>query len=474
MIEKEYDVVVVGHGMAGLCAAISAKENGADVICLEKSPKEKCGGHTRYAFAVRSPMVELDSEKFPIPEDCEYDREEFYNDIMEVTDGRADEKLSRVLTSEMPKTMEFLDNHGVEWLPTLLDYIVPGLSDIPGPLVGILCPDGSGEKVIDVLTKSGEELGVDFVYNTEARKLLRDDKGEIKGLEAYSDQGYIRYYSQAVIICCGGFESNPQMRAEYIQDGDLLPVRGSRHNTGEAIQMGLDTGAKPEGNWSDAHVIMMDEASPSLEAGVTNVTGFNHGIVVNKNGKRFLDEGESIYSDTYAKFGKNVFRQPERVAYLIVDEELVDYIHSEGPTDPIEFNDLETLAEDMGIDKEGLKETVEKYNRAVKPGDFIPHLPDGKCTEDIEPPKSNWAVEIQSPPFYVIPMKPGITFTFGGLKIDTKGRVLDTREKVIPGLYAAGNSTGGLFWGNYPGGSGQARASTFGRIAGKNAAKYIK
>lgn len=473
-VYDNYDVVVIGHGMGGLCAGIAARENGAETVVLEKAPEDEAGGNTQYTIGLRTVISRLDPDEYDtdrLETANEYTEETFYDDLMRMSDGLADPALCRTLVANSKPTTDWLNGHGVPWMDGMYHEFYPGMEDPEAP--GVLWLDGGGAVAADTLQSAGEELGVDYHYGTGATDLLRDDEGEIAGLRAYRGGKPIEYRAPAVVIAAGGFEASRDKQAKYLGEGaDLYTIRGSPYNTGEIIEAGLDIGAKGEGNWSDIHATVVDIESDYEGAnGKTNVVGYNYGILVNTEGKRFIDEGGERFEYGYVLM-KKIHQQPDRLGYVIADSDIEPLVDSLGQTDPMEFDTIEAMAEGLDIDPAVLQDTVESYNDAVQPGEFTPERPDGKGTEGLEPPKSNWAVPIDNPPYYALPAKTGITFTFGGLKIDDRARVQDTQFETIPGLYAAGNSTGGFFFTNYAGGCGLARASVFGKIAGENAARY--
>lgn len=473
-VYDSYDVVVVGHGLGGLSAGLSAREHGAETVVLEKAPREEAGGNTQYTIGLRTVLTELDPAKYDtnrIENAVPYGEAEFYEDMMRMSDGLADEELSRTLVEHSKETTDWLNDHGIEWMDGMYRPFYPGIEDPEAP--GVLWLEGGGSAAVETLQAAGEQLGVDFHYSTGASDLIRDDDGRIAGVRAYKHGEPIEYRAPAVIIAAGGFEAGRDKQAKYLgEDQDLLTIRGTPYNTGEILEAGLDVGAKGEGHWSDVHATLVDIESDYEGAnGKTNVLGYNYGILVNTEGERFIDEASERFEYGYVLM-KELHEQPNRMGYIIADSDVVDLVDSLGPTDPEPYDTIEAMAEDLDIEPEVLVETVEEYNDAVQPGEFTPERPDGKSTAGLEPPKSNWAVEIDNPPFYVLPTKTGITFTFGGLKIDPRARVQDTQHETIPGLYAVGNSTGGFFFLNYAGGCGLAHASVFGRIAGEDAANY--
>ena len=270
------------------------------------------------------------------------------------------------------------------------------------------------------------------------------------------------------------------MRTRYLGPGwELAKVRGTQFNTGDGIRMALDIGAQSFGHWSGCHAVAWDlNAPPTGDRNVADLFqkhSYPFGIIVNVDGDRFVDEGADFRNYTYAKYGREILFQPQRAAFQIFDQKTKHLLRDEydiPQVSKVEANTVEALADGLGVDRDGLVRTVSEFNSAVQPGEYNPTALDGKTTAGIEPPKTNWALPIDSPPYMGFAVTCGITFTFGGLRIDSEGSVLDTEDAPIPGLYAAGELVGGLFYHNYPGGSGLMAGSVFGKIAGEGAATH--
>jgi tricarballylate dehydrogenase len=283
-----------------------------------------------------------------------------------------------------------------------------------------------------------------------------------------------------VILACGGFQSNVEMRARYLGGwSEGLIVRGSRYNTGEGLQMALAAGAQAAGQWGDYHSAAIDANSPRVEGGVTAIYIYQLGVIVNGQGERFVDEGEDFRDNTYVKFSKLMSQQPGGICWCILDQQARrDPAWDRGVrtiTPPVEAGSFEELAASIGVPVEAFMRTMNDYNRAVdRVTPFDPDPRDGKAAGGIIPPKSNWALPVEEPPFLAFAVTGGITFTFGGLKTDTAARVIDTRDQIMPGLYAAGETQGEFFYFNYPGATSCLRGCVFGRIAGLHAAKEAK
>jgi tricarballylate dehydrogenase len=285
----------------------------------------------------------------------------------------------------------------------------------------------------------------------------------------------------AVVLACGGFEANPEWRARYLGAGwDLARVRGTQHNTGDGIQMALDAGAVPYGNWSGCHSVGWDISAPPFgdREVLDNFQKHSYplGIMVNMEGDRFVDEGEDYRNLTYVRFGRAIMGQTHRTAVQIFDQKTVHMLRDEyriRQVTKVESDTIEGLAEELEIDAEALAKTVSEYNAACQPGDYNPAILDGVRTRGISPPKTNWALPIDRPPFVGYVTTTGITFTFGGLKINERNEVQSLSGRSITGLYAAGELVGGLFYENYPGGSGLMAGSVFGKRAGQHAAEHV-
>jgi tricarballylate dehydrogenase len=284
------------------------------------------------------------------------------------------------------------------------------------------------------------------------------------------------------VLAAGGFEANPEWRARYLgPDWDLARVRGTPYNTGDGIAMALAVGAQPCGHWSGCHAVAWDANAPPFGdrriGELFQKHSYPFGLIVNREGRRFVDEGADFRNYTYAKYGREILKQPGRVAFQIFDQKVVPLLREEYRIKEVtkaEAQTLEELAEALEIDRDGLVRTVREFNAAVQPGTFDPTVLDGKSTRGIVPPKSNWALPLDTPPYLGFAVTCGITFTFGGVRVTPEAAVVDTEGDVIPGLYAAGELVGGLFYHNYPGGTGLMSGAVFGRIAGEQAAIYAR
>lgn len=476
---KEYDVVVVGGGNAGLCAAVSAQEFGGSVLVVEKAPKEHRGGNTGFTGFFRFTYSGLEDVQKLVPDLSEEERktivmepysvDQYYNDIMRRTRGRADPELTEILANYSRPTIDWMDKLGIK---NELNYLV--MIRYEGKLLwqpGIITmPKGGGEGLVDMLFAAAEEKGVEVAYEAPAMKLLTDSSGRVSGVLVKTTSGLQEITAKrGVILASGGFQSSPEMRGKYMGPGwDIVKVRGTKYNTGEGLTMALEVGAKTTGEWSGAHATQVDAGAPDHDMGdETFRVGYTWGIMVNSEGERFLDEGADFQLYTYAAYGKEVLLQPNAWACQIYDQKVVSLLdrNYDIGTPPIVTNTIEELAEQFEIHPEKLVKTITEFNNAVQEGEFDPGKLDGKRTVGILPPKSNWAQKIDSPPFVAHPVTAGITFTYGGLETNKYAQVLDTLDNPIPGLYATGEIHG-FYYHGYAGASGLTKGSVFGRIAG--------
>lgn len=458
------DVLVAGSGISGLSAAISARENGAEVILVEKAPIEDRGGNTKFADA---------QIRYPHPADefhpRDYTEDDYRDDFMRISQGRANLELIEVIVKNAADTVEWLSYRGIEW-----EAGYPHTSGYRrSPVAG-------GIGLVNTLCRIAEGMGVAFSYQTPAERLIVDTKGDVTGCRARSPEEYLDIYARGgVIVATGGFQANVQMRVAYIgRFADSLILRGSRYDTGEGILMALEVGAKPAGQWGDYHSAVLDARSPKEECGVTALYNYQMGIIVDQGGKRFLDEGEDYRDNTYVKFSKYIIDHAGGLAFCIFDDKMVsrpEFHRAWRPVgEPYQADTIEELAAKLGIPPDALVNTVKEFNNAVQPGEFDLDCLDGKHTEGITPGKSNWAMPVDTPPFTAVPVTGGITFTFGGLKTNANGQVINTSGEVIPGLYAAGETVGETYYYNYPGATSVIRGAVFGRIAGRHAAERAK
>jgi tricarballylate dehydrogenase len=487
---ERWDVVVVGAGNAGLTAAISARASGARVLLLEKAPEGERGGNTaftggllRFPFRssdeVQALLRDATEAEFAAIDLGRYTEEDYADDLDRVSEGLADPVLVRTLTRRAYETMRWLGENGVRWVLATgrQSYQVDGKMKFFGNLV--LEASGGGRGLSDGLFGRALALGVEIRYRTAATALTTRSDGGVVGVEVRTPAGHATLLCNAVVLASGGFQANVEMRAQYLgPEWDLAKVRGSRFDTGDGIRMALEKGAQPFGHWSSCHAVAWDAmASDTGDRSLGDIPqrhSYPIGLIVNRSGQRFVDEGADFRNYTYAKYGREILRQPGRIAFQIYDQKTIPLLREEyrvRPVTKVRANTIEELADQMLIDPVGLRRTIDDFNAAVTDTPFNPSVLDGRAAHPPgQPSKTNWAVAIDEPPFEAFAVTCGITFTFGGVRVDDQARVLDRDNRPIPGLYAAGELVGGLFYYNYPGGSGLMAGAVFGRTAGLNAA----
>jgi len=486
-----YDVVVVGAGNAALSAALSAKENCDSVLVVEKAPEYFRGGNTyftggiiRFAFEgledIQTVIPDMSPTEVASVDVGSYPEDQFYSDMMRVTQGLSDPELAQILVSQSLPTMQWLQTKGVRFV---LSYGRQAFKDGDkyrfwgGLLVEAV---GAGKGLSDQQFEASRRDGVEVRYSCQGVKLLQDEKGRISGIKVLGPDGFEDIFARSVVLAAGGFEANAEMRCRYLGPGwEMVKVRGIPYNTGDGIRMALEVGAQSHGHWSSCHAVAWDMNAPAF--GDRNITelyqkhSYPFGIMVNLDGNRYLDEGADFRNYTYVTYGRALLDQPQGLGFQIFDDKVKHLLRDEYHIPQVtmaEANTIEELATRLDIDPEGLTSTIKAYNAAVQTDvTYNPTIKDGRGTMGIDPPKTNWAQTIDTPPYLGYAVTCGISFTFGGVKIDTRGQVVTNSQEAIPGLYAAGEMVGGLFYHNYPGGSGLSAGMVFGRLAGTNAGR---
>jgi tricarballylate dehydrogenase len=326
---------------------------------------------------------------------------------------------------------------------------------------------------------TAEAMGVEIRYEAAATGLIQDSAGRVSGVTVQGPDGDEEIFAGAVVLACGGFEANADMRLQYLgEPWDRAKVRGTPHNQGEGLRMAMDIGAQKSGQWDGCHSTPISadwgDYAPRELTDKSNRLSYPYGVLLNREGMRFLDEGMDVNFLTYAKYGRIILTQTEGMAFQFFDQKTVDLLEPRYSTsDPVVADTLEDLIGKLEIDdKDQALKTLEAYNAAARdPGDFDPSRKDGLSTSGLDIEKTNWAIRLDDPPFHAYSVTGGITFTFGGLKIDVDARVIGDGGQPIPGLYTCGEMVGGLFHDNYGAGSGLVSGATFGRIAGRGAAQ---
>jgi len=487
--ERPYDVIVVGGGNAALCAALAAAEEGAEVILLERAPEEERGGNTAFTEGLMRVVYDgTDDIRALSPDLTEaelrsdfgsYTEADFFDDMGRITQYRTDPDLCEILVRQSNPTLQWMRQHGVRFLPQFgrQSFKVGDRHKFWGGAT--LAAWGGGRGLVDTLYKAAEKAGVRVVYEAWVRDLLQSDDG-VGGVLAKIDGATEEIRANSVVLACGGFEANAAWRAKYLGPGwDLAKVRGSRFNTGDGLDMALRIGAQPRGNWSGCHSVGWERHAEDFgDFAVTDDyerDSYPFSIMVNGEGRRFLDEGADIRNYTYAKYGRIILQQPGQFAWQIFDAAVAHLLRPEygaRRVTKVTADTVEALAEKLvDVDAAQLLRTIREFNSAVRRDvPFDPTVKDGRCTVGLKIAKSNWANPIETPPFAAFAVTCGITFTFGGLGITTDGQVVDVGLRPIEGLYAAGEMVGGLFYFNYPGATGLTSGAVFGRIAGRSAA----
>lgn len=483
-MERDADVIVVGGGNAAFSAAHAAAERGRSVIVLERGEGETAGGNSYFtAGATRIAHRGLEElTEFVQPDDRHsastvppYSPEEYLADLERVTEGRNDPALSRVLVAEAQPTLRWLAGLGLRYrlMYERQAYERPDGSYLFWGGLHVGNVDG-GRGLIRDHTAVARRLGEDVRYGHRATELLVEDE-KVVGVVAEHDGQRIELRAESVVLAAGGFEADPALRAEHLGERwRAAKVRGTAFNVGDMIRAGLAVGAAPGGDWSTCHSVQWDAFHPSNEGNLELTNRLTRqsyplGILVNTAGRRFLDEGADFRNYTYAKYGKVILEQPDSLAFQVFDARTRPMLRAEEYEMPgvseIIADTLEELAEKMEVPVAALRSTIGDFNAAIVDAEFDPTVKDGKASRTT-PPKSHWASPIAQAPFYAYPVTCGITFTFGGLRGDTEGRVLREDGTAIEGLLVAGEMLGGLFSSNYPGGSGLAAGAVFGRRAG--------
>jgi tricarballylate dehydrogenase len=486
-----YDVVVVGAGNAAFCAALAAREKVARVLVLERAPEDQSGGNSRFTAGLmrvayngvedlKRVMPDLSAEEIARTDFGTYTEEQFLDDMARVTEYRCDPDLTEILVKRSLDTVAWMRTKGVRFTAAWgrQAFSIGGKFKFWGGLT--VEAVGGGPGLVESLTNAAKKNGIEVWYSARVAGLVTDDEG-VKGVRVKRDGKTIEVRAKSVVLAAGGFQANPEWRARYLGPGwELAKVRGTRFNTGDVIRMALDAGAAPMGNWSGCHAVAWERNAPEFGDLAIGDQFQKHsypwGVYLNAQGKRFVDEGADFRNYTYAKYGRVILSQPGQFAWQVFDAKVKAQLRDEYKIRQVTkrvANTLEELVKQLDdVDADAALAELKAYNAAVRTDiPFNPNVKDGRRTEGLAIPKSNWANTLDTPPFEAYAVTCGITFTFGGLRINTDAQVLDTDGAPIPGLYAAGELVGGIFYINYPGGTGLTNGAVFGRIAGSSASR---
>lgn len=486
-------VIVVGAGNAALVAALAAHEQGAEVLVLEAASKDERGGNSRFSGAIfrfahdgfdslvplLTEEAKLEIDRADVPT---YSPQEYYDDCMRMSDGRGDPTLTKLLIDRSYETVEWMRDQGVQWELTTKKFIDPKViasgerfALTPG---GVVRAVEEGVGLMEDLFAAVERAGIEVWYDSPAMELLTSG-ATVHGVRVRR-AGEDVDVEGVVVLACGGFEANPEMRMRYLGPGwDLVKVRGTRFNMGTMLERALEAGAYPVGHWGGCHASPQDADCPDVgDLALTDKMSrysYPYGLLINTDCERFIDEGEDQYLKTYAKTGAAILSQPRGWATQLFDQKTLHLLEPRYDTGtPVESDTIRGIAEQLGLDPDRFERTVEAFNAATQPGEFKPFQKDGLRTDPgLEPPKTNWALPIDEPPYVAYRVTCGITFTYGGVKINEDAAVFDITGQPMGGLYATGEIVGGIFYYNYAGGSGLMRGAVLGRIAGANAAKAV-
>ena len=483
------DVIIVGTGNAGFAAAISASENGAKVLMLEKASENYMGGnsaltiHMRFAYNSFSdllPLVKDDKQTYnklynkklqELSEVVtEYTESDYLKDIMNVTSGKSDKILSKELVTNSLPTIKWMNKLGHLWSPTF---------DNPTS-ANVVSFNGKGYGLMQRWKNIALNKGVNIKYNHQVIDLIKNNEDIISGVVAKTNNENKIYYANSVILACGSFESNAQMRAKYLgEQWRNVKLRGIPNNTGEGLEMAISHGAIPYDDWSTCHASPQDINRPDYDLPGENKSGdywsryaYPFSIMVNINGNRFIDEGETWRGLTYAKTGKAILEQKNNMAFQLFDSKHVKAGVLKKYKNPTKYQagTLIDIANKIKItDKENFINNINTFNKAVQSGNYNPHKLDGKKVKNIFPSRSNWALPLDNPPYLAYPVICGMTFCYGGLKTSINGELINKNGDIINGLYAVGEMLGGLWHNNYPSGGGMMAGAVFGKNAGKHA-----
>jgi len=455
-----FDVLIVGGGNAALCAAISARRAGARVLVLESAPKFYRGGNTRHTRNMRC-AHDAATAILTGP----YTEAEFFDDLLRVTEGETDEALARHMIHESKSVLDWLVEQGVRWQPSLGGTLSLGRTN------SFFL--GGGRAMLNALYETAERLGVEIAYDSEVVDLAIEDGMFLSATVARGSES-LEIRAATLIAAAGGFEANLEWMKQYWgAAADNFLIRGTPYNRGSLLKLLLAKGVQEVGDPTQCHAVAIDARAPKFDGGIiTRLDCVIFGIVVNKDARRFYDEGEDIWPKRYAIWGRLIAGQRDQIAYIVFDASSRDlFMPSLYP--PFEARTLNELATHLELDAVTFEHTISEFNAAVRPGTFDHAILDDCRTEGLVPPKSHWARRIERPPFYAYPVRPGITFTYLGTRVNKEARLIMSDGRPSANMFAAGEIMAGNVLGRgYAAGIGMTIGSVFGRIAGREAAAY--
>jgi tricarballylate dehydrogenase len=462
-LSRKFDVLVIGGGNAALCAAISARRAGASVLVLEGAPKFYRGGNTRHTRNMRC-AHDAATDILTGP----YTEQEFWEDLQRVTGGQTDEELARFMISESKDILNWIVEQGVRWQPSLGGTLSLGRTN------SFFL--GGGRAMLNALYLTAERLGVEVLYDAEVLDLAVEHGIFLSASLKQPINGSVDVRASALVAAAGGFEANIEWLKQYWGEAaDNFLIRGTPYNRGSILKMLLAKGVQEVGDPTQCHAVAIDARAPKFDGGIiTRLDCVVFGVVVNKHALRFYDEGEDIWPKRYAIWGRLVAAQPDQIAYIIFDATSRNsFMPSLFP--PIEAGSITELAGKLELDAGALDKTIADFNAAVRPGTFDHTILDDCRTEGLTPPKSHWARRIETPPLYAYPVRPGITFTYLGTRVNKQARMLMNDGKPAANMFAAGEIMAGNVLGQgYAAGIGMTIGSVFGRVAGREAAQHAR
>jgi tricarballylate dehydrogenase len=455
------DIVIVGGGNAALCAALTARKTGASVLMLESAPKPYRGGNSRHTRNFRcmhaGPLGVLTGE---------YGEAEYFDDLLKVTGGKTDEALARLTINTSEDCYAWMGEHGVRFQPSLSGTL--SLSRTNAFFLG------GGKALVNAYYRRASDLGLDIAYDAEVTHLDHDG-ARIAKVDAQIDGERVTITPRAVVVASGGFQADLDWLAEaWGPAARNFLIRGTPYNRGVVLKDLLDQGIESVGDPTQCHAVAIDGRAPQFDGGiVTRLDCVPFSVVVNKTGARFYNEGEDVWPKRYAIWGRLVAAEPDQVAYAIIDAKSRElFMPSVFP--PVQADTIDGLAQKLGLPGTALSQTIDTFNAACRPGTFHPTELDGLSTEGLEPPKTNWARPITEPPFFGYELRPGVTFTYLGLRVDKTAQV-QSPTGPVENLWAAGEIMAGSILGQgYLAGFGMTIGTVFGRLAGKGAAAYVQ